>query len=233
VEVKSNLSSGPVRSPGAERNKTDTQVAYGVGFGRSIYGWKHNFIELPIALVSCQNPSWVNGNLRNKLMSIICQGAAPIPFGLLAQQEAHVGLGYCSELTSSFSYTRTHTNMCCPLWFKTPPSSDIKIARLRFLFVLRLRTRIDLHDQADLAPARSVTIGSWFSDCIGASSLARCSRIMRVASHQIEVISTHRKIRHFAVSAFQADRWVLSSVLIPIVHKNQTKISLPCLSKLF
>jgi hypothetical protein len=57
VEAKSNLSSGPVRSPGAVRNKTGAQVAYGVGFGRSIYGWKHNFIELPMAPVSCQNSS--------------------------------------------------------------------------------------------------------------------------------------------------------------------------------
>jgi hypothetical protein len=54
---------------------------------------------------------------------------------------------------------------------QTPPSSDIKIAHLRFLFVLRLRTGIDLRDQADLAPARLVTIWSWFSDCIGASGL--------------------------------------------------------------
>jgi hypothetical protein len=45
-------------------------------------------------------------------------------------------------------------------------------------------------------PTRSITIGSWFSDCIGASSLARRSRIMRVASHQIKVISTHQKIGH-------------------------------------
>jgi uncharacterized protein YfiM (DUF2279 family) len=47
--------------------------------------------------------------------------------------------------------------------------SDIKIAHNFFLFVLRLRTGNDLRDQADLAAARSVTIGSWFSDCIGAS----------------------------------------------------------------
>jgi hypothetical protein len=92
VEAKSNLNSGPVRSPGAVRNKMDAQVAYGVGFGRSIYGWKHNLIELPMALVSC------NGNLRNKMTSTICQGAVPIPFGLLAQQKAHVGLGYSSRM---------------------------------------------------------------------------------------------------------------------------------------
>jgi hypothetical protein len=39
------------------------------------------------------------------------------------------------------------------------------------LFVFRLRTGNDLRDQADLASARSVTTGSWFSDCIGASGL--------------------------------------------------------------
>ena len=50
-------------------------------------------------------------------------------------------------------------------------SSDIKIARIFFLFVLRLRTGNDLRDQPDLASARSVTTGSWFSDCIGASGL--------------------------------------------------------------
>jgi hypothetical protein len=81
----------------------------------------------------------------------------------------------------------------CHRVIQTPPSSDIKIARLRFLFVLRLRTGIDLRDQADLAPARLVTIGSWFSDCIGASSLARRSRIVRVNNHQIGFISTHLK----------------------------------------
>jgi hypothetical protein len=32
-----------------------------------------------------------------------------------------------------------------------------------------LRTGNDLRDQADLAPTRLVTTGSWFSDCIGAS----------------------------------------------------------------
>jgi hypothetical protein len=32
----------PVRSPGAVRNKIDTQVTYGVSFIRSIYGSKQN-----------------------------------------------------------------------------------------------------------------------------------------------------------------------------------------------
>jgi hypothetical protein len=74
--------------------------------------------------------------------------------------------------------------------------TGIAIARLRFLFVLRLSTGIDLRDQADLAPARLVTIESWFNDCIGASSLARRSQIVRVNNHQIGFISTHRKMGH-------------------------------------
>jgi hypothetical protein len=58
------------------RNKTDAQVAYGVGFGRSIYGWKKNFIKLPMALVLCQNSFRGNRNHRNRLTSRICQSAA-------------------------------------------------------------------------------------------------------------------------------------------------------------
>ena len=38
-----------------------------------------------------------------------------------------------------------------------------RVARLKFLLVLRLPAGIDLRDQVDLAPARSITIGSWFS----------------------------------------------------------------------
>jgi hypothetical protein len=140
-------------------------------------------------------------------------GAAPLllaapPLG--AAPPLLVGVLYLLQLefcfTSSFGYTRIRTNTCCPLWFRTPPLSDIKIGWLRFLFVFHLRTGIDLHDQADLASARSVTIGSWFNDCIGASSLARRSRIVRVTSHQIEVISTHRKIGYFA--SINNDYWI-------------------------
>ena len=47
----------------------------------------------------------------------------------------------------------------------------IRLLASFFLFVLRLQTGNDLRDQADLASTRSVTIGSWFSDCIGASGL--------------------------------------------------------------
>jgi hypothetical protein len=98
VEANNNSSSSPVRSPGAVHNQTDAQVVYEVGFGRSINGWKQNFIELRMTLVSCQNSIGVNGTQQKKWTSRICQGAAQIPFGLLAQQEAHVGLGYCSHV---------------------------------------------------------------------------------------------------------------------------------------
>jgi hypothetical protein len=122
-------------------------------------------------------------------------------------------LEFC--FTSSFSYTRTHTNTRCPLWFRNPPPSDIKIARLRFLFVLWLHIGIDLREQANLAPARSVTVGSWFSDCIGALSLACRSRIVRAASHQIEVISTHQKIGHLA-----SIMWDLGKFYDDLEHSN-------------
>jgi hypothetical protein len=215
VEAKSNASSSPVRNPGAVRNKTDAQVAYGVGFGRSIYGWKQNFIKLPIALVLCQNSFRVNGNRRNKLTSRICQSAAltvwlglrpklgsphpwspptlgrPVSYIFSSRCLRNLSLIYLLALATTEQPPSCHRRV-----IQTPPLSDIKIARLKFLFVLRLCTGIDLRYQANLAPARSVTIGSWFSDCIGASSLARRSRIVRVNNYQIGFISTHRKIGH-------------------------------------
>jgi hypothetical protein len=173
VEAKSNLSSGPVRSPGVVRNKTDAQVAYRVGFGRSIYGWKHNFIDLSMAPVSCQNSSQVNGNRRNKLTSRICQSAAltvllgprpklgaPHPWSppTLGRPVSYIfssrRLRNLSLINLLALATTEQSPSCCRRVIQTPPSSDIKIARLRFLFILRLRTGIDLRDQADLAPAR-------------------------------------------------------------------------------
>jgi hypothetical protein len=166
-----------------------------------------------MAPVLCQNSSRVNGNRRNKLTSRICQSAAltvwlglrpklgaphlwspptlgrPVSYIFSSHRLRNLSLIYLLALA-----TTEQPPLCRRRVIQTPPSSDIKIARLKFLFVLRLRTGIDLRDQADLAPARLVTIGSWFSDCIGASSLARRSRIVRVNNHHIEVISTHRKI---------------------------------------
>jgi hypothetical protein len=51
----SNSTSTPpwIREPNF--TKIDALAIYGVGFGRSIYGWNQNFIELPMAPVPPQN----------------------------------------------------------------------------------------------------------------------------------------------------------------------------------
>ena len=76
VEAQTESTSFQFRTPGTARSKTDAQVAYGVGFGRSLYGWNQNFIEHPMALVLPQNSFQVDQNRRNKLMTRICLGAA-------------------------------------------------------------------------------------------------------------------------------------------------------------
>jgi hypothetical protein len=55
LEAQYNSTSSPPRSPGAVFGKSDAQAAYGLGFGRSTYGWKQNLIELPMALVPRPN----------------------------------------------------------------------------------------------------------------------------------------------------------------------------------
>jgi hypothetical protein len=51
MEAHYNSSSSPTRGPRAVFGKTDAQATNGVRFRRSTYGWKVNFIELPIQLV--------------------------------------------------------------------------------------------------------------------------------------------------------------------------------------
>jgi hypothetical protein len=51
----SNSTSTPPRIPESDFTKTDALATYRVGFGRSIYGWNQNLIELPMALVPPQN----------------------------------------------------------------------------------------------------------------------------------------------------------------------------------
>ena len=84
VEAQNKSSSSPPRSPGAARTKNDSQVAYGVRFGCSLYGWKDNFKELLMEQGSGPNSLGVNGNHRNNMTSRICQSAAPPSFGLLS-----------------------------------------------------------------------------------------------------------------------------------------------------
>jgi hypothetical protein len=78
-------------------------------------------------------------------------------------------LEFCFTLALA---TLEHAQICAVfVYSELHPRVIESIARIFFLFVLRLRTGNDLRDQADLASARSVTTGSWFSDCIGASGL--------------------------------------------------------------
>jgi hypothetical protein len=72
MEAQTDSSSCQSRIPGTARNKMGAQVAYGVGFGHSLYGWKDNFEELPMAPVSGPNSSRIHGNCLNKLTSKIC-----------------------------------------------------------------------------------------------------------------------------------------------------------------
>jgi len=81
MEAQTGSTSFQFRTPGTARTKTDAHVAYGVGFGCSLYGWKDNFKKLPMELVSGPNSSGVNGNRLHKLTSRICSGAATPSFG--------------------------------------------------------------------------------------------------------------------------------------------------------
>ena len=51
LEAQSKSSLSLLRSPGAAHTKINAQAAYGVHFGCSLYGWKDNFKEFPMALV--------------------------------------------------------------------------------------------------------------------------------------------------------------------------------------
>jgi hypothetical protein len=91
----SNSTSIPTRIPEPYFTKTDALAIYGVGFGRSIYGWNQNFIDLPMAPVPPQNSFWVDGNRRHKWASRIWQGALPPSFGPLARVPCWSPLGLC------------------------------------------------------------------------------------------------------------------------------------------
>ena len=73
--------SSPSRSSVAARTKNDAQAAYRVQFGRCLYAWKDNFVELAMELVSGPNSIRVDRNRQNMWTSRICQGAATPSFG--------------------------------------------------------------------------------------------------------------------------------------------------------
>ena len=93
MEAQTDSTSSLIRSPKAVSTKTDAQVANGVGFGRSLYGWKYNFKTLLMAVVSGLNSSGVDKNHPRKLTSSFCPGAATPSFSLWALYRvgAHYG----------------------------------------------------------------------------------------------------------------------------------------------
>jgi hypothetical protein len=90
MEAQSGSTSFQFRTPGTTHTKMDAHVAYGVGFGCSLYGWKDNFKKLPMDPVSGPNSSGVDGNRRHKLTSRIYSGAVSLfwPDGSCIQLES-------------------------------------------------------------------------------------------------------------------------------------------------
>jgi hypothetical protein len=82
-----NSTSIPPRIAEPYFTKTDTLATYRVRFGRSIYGWNQNFIELPMA-VPPQNSFCVDRNRRHKWAFRICHGAVSPSVGPLARVQA-------------------------------------------------------------------------------------------------------------------------------------------------
>jgi hypothetical protein len=118
------------------------------------------------------------------------RGCAPL---YLSRSCASFVFEFC--FTSSFSYPRTRTNTCCPLWFRTPPRV---ILRLSHLFLVRSsiahRKRSSWSGRSRIGKVgnhwKLVQRLHW------RFGIARRSRIVRVYFHQIGIISTHRKIGH-------------------------------------
>ena len=84
VEAQTNSTSGAIRSPGPVCTKMGAQVAYVLGLGRSLYGWKAKKINFPMVLVSHPNSFRVIENRPNKLISKICPGATSPYLGFWA-----------------------------------------------------------------------------------------------------------------------------------------------------
>jgi hypothetical protein len=123
----SNSTSTPPRIPEPDFTKIDALATYGVRFGCSIYGWNHNFIELPMELVPPQNTFWVDRNRRHKWASRIYQGAVSLSVGPLAHVPCWNPLGLCPDdlhALNSFLFTsRRHIRVWVFLRFNLSPNS--------------------------------------------------------------------------------------------------------------
>jgi hypothetical protein len=80
-------------TPVTAHTKTDAHVAYVVGLGFSLCGWKDNFKKLPMEPVSGPNSSGVDRNRLHNLTSRICSGAATPSFGLLGRVSCQGSFG--------------------------------------------------------------------------------------------------------------------------------------------
>ena len=84
LEAQTTSTSSLFRTSGTARTKTDAHVAFGVGFGCTLYGWKDNSKTLLVALVLGPNSFGVDRNRLRKLTYRICPGTAMLFFGLWA-----------------------------------------------------------------------------------------------------------------------------------------------------
>jgi len=84
MEAQTDSTSFQFRTPRTARTKTDAQVAYGVRFGCSLYGWKYNFKTLPMEPVLGPNSFVDVRNCPRKLTSSFYPGAVTPSFGLWA-----------------------------------------------------------------------------------------------------------------------------------------------------
>jgi hypothetical protein len=131
----------------------------------------------------------------------------------------HLELEFC--FTSSFSYPRTRTNMCCPLWFRTPPRVILRLlasfscsffdCAQETIFVIRPISHQQVSNHWELVQRLHWRFG-----------FARRSRIVRVYFHQIGIISTHRKIGHSSSISLmdRCEKWQRATFG---VGKNQKK----------
>jgi hypothetical protein len=72
-----------IRIPGTVRTKIITEIAYGLRFGRFLYGWKAKRITFPIDLVSHPNTFLFHGKRRNNEAYRIGHGVVLPYFGLM------------------------------------------------------------------------------------------------------------------------------------------------------
>jgi hypothetical protein len=107
MEAQTGSTSFQFQTPGTAHTKTDAYVAYRVGFGCSLYGWKDNFKKLLMDPASGPNSSGVDGNRLHNLTSRIYSGAAPLfwPDGSCIQLESFrdASLGSATTLDPIYS----------------------------------------------------------------------------------------------------------------------------------